>query len=492
MIVRSVSRSRSPVSGSWVVIAQRGTGAEIRRHRLAESDPSADPGVLVVRGPASSSISSRKRRPSTAARAEVVAEQLERAIGDQRGRVSLAGPADPIAAHEPDRPAAVVGQRGRPWPLDDVADRRSACGPRSRSAAPSSHGVVDDRAIRERQPELGRRGVDVGTDLDEGRDDESVDEAVRGVDQVEAAVLDHAALGEVDLGRMLEAEAPDGRDREAGDGRHGAMLPDSSYIRKTPNRVSGIGAWRAASMPSASTRRVSSGSMTPSSHSRAVAKYGLPSRSYVSRIGASKASRSASSANGAADRRQDPGRLLAAHDADPGVRPRPQEARLVGAAGHRVVPGAEAAADDHRELRHLGAGDRGHHLRPVLGDAAGLVLAADHEAGDVLEEHERDLPLGGELDEVGALERRRAEQDPVVGDDPDRVALDVGEPGHERLAVARLEVVEAAAVDEAGDDLADLDGPARVGRDGAVEPGRVDGRRLRRRPVPGRRRAAAG
>src|SRR5258705_9369856 len=53
----------------------------------------------------------------------------------------------------------------------------------------------------------------------------------------------------------------------------------ATYIRNTPNRVSGIGAWSAASIPSDRTRRVSSGSMTPSSHSRAVAKYGDPSRS---------------------------------------------------------------------------------------------------------------------------------------------------------------------------------------------------------------------
>src|SRR5581483_9264718 len=44
----------------------------------------------------------------------------------------------------------------------------------------------------------------------------------------------------------------------------------TSYIRKTPNVVSGIGALRAAASPSARTRRVSSGSMIPSSQSRAV------------------------------------------------------------------------------------------------------------------------------------------------------------------------------------------------------------------------------
>ena len=47
---------------------------------------------------------------------------------------------------------------------------------------------------------------------------------------------------------------------------------DPAYIRKTPKRVSGIGAWRAASIPIVRTRRVSRGSITPSSQSRAVAK----------------------------------------------------------------------------------------------------------------------------------------------------------------------------------------------------------------------------
>src|SRR5690606_34743768 len=84
------------------------------------------------------------------------------------------------------------------------------------------------------------------------------------------------------------------------------------------------------------------------------------------------------------------GGLLAAHDADPGVGPHPQEAAAVGAAVHGVVAGAEAAADDHGELGHVRAGDGGDHLRPVLGDAGLFVLLADHEAGDVLQEHQRD------------------------------------------------------------------------------------------------------
>jgi RNA polymerase sigma factor (sigma-70 family) len=43
-----------------------------------------------------------------------------------------------------------------------------------------------------------------------------------------------------------------------------------AYIRKTPKVVSGIGAFNAAEIPSATTRRVSTGSITPSSQRRAV------------------------------------------------------------------------------------------------------------------------------------------------------------------------------------------------------------------------------
>ena len=113
----------------------------------------------------------------------------------------------------------------------------------------------------------------------------------------------------------------------------------------------------------------------------------------------------------------------------------------------------------HDRARH--GGDE---LGAVAGDAAVLVLAADHEAGDVLQEDQRDAALVAQLDEVGALERRLAEQDPVVGDDADLVPPDVGEAGHQRLAVELLELVEPAAVDDPADHLADVVRRAGVGR----------------------------
>ena len=102
----------------------------------------------------------------------------------------------------------------------------------------------------------------------------------------------------------------------------------------------------------------------------------------------------------------------------------------------------------------------------------------DHEARDVLQEDERDAPLRRELDEVRAFLRRLGEEDAVVREDRDGVALDLGEAGDERLSVERLELVETRAVDDAGDQVACVGLVAEVFRDQAVELRRVGRGRL--------------
>ncbi len=179
----------------------------------------------------------------------------------------------------------------------------------------------------------------------------------------------------------------------------------------------------------------------------------------------------------ALDRGQHAGGLLAAHDRDARIRPGPKKARTVGAPAHGVVAGAERAADDDGELGHVRAGHGRDHLGTILGNAGLLVLLSDHEAGDVLKENQWDIALIAQLYEVRALQRRFGEQDAVVGDDADRVAVDVSEAGNQRGAVARLEFLELRTVDQARDDLADLERVARVvGQDAVDVFDRVGGR----------------
>ncbi len=105
----------------------------------------------------------------------------------------------------------------------------------------------------------------------------------------------------------------------------------------------------------------------------------------------------------------------------------------------------------------------------MLGDAFGLVLAADHEARDVLQEQQRDLALAGKLDEVRAFDRAFAEQHAVVGEDRHRHAPDMGEAADQRAAVLRLEFVEFGRIDDPRDHLVDVIGRADVVGDYGVK-----------------------
>src|SRR3954452_3620540 len=86
--------------------------------------------------------------------------------------------------------------------------------------------AVDDRAVREPYPQRRGLGIRARGYLDELEHDQLIDEAVGVLRQEEPAVLDDPELGQLDLGRMLQPEASDRSDREAGDARHDPMLAD--------------------------------------------------------------------------------------------------------------------------------------------------------------------------------------------------------------------------------------------------------------------------
>jgi len=84
------------------------------------------------------------------------------------------------------------------------------------------------------------------------------------------------------------------------------------------------------------------------------------------------------------------------------------------------LPRRRSCADqecDLRDLRRPRSGAVTIFAR-VLRDARVLVLATDHEAGDVLQEDERDAALRAQLDEMRALLRRLAEQIPLLATMP--------------------------------------------------------------------------
>ena len=64
---------------------------------------------------------------------------------------------------------------------------------------------------------------------------------------------------------------------------------------------------------------------------------------------------------------------------------------------------------------------------------------------------------------MGTFQCRLGEQYSVVSDNPDRVAVDPCETTDQCVAVALLELMEARAVNDSGDDLSDIVGRPVVG-----------------------------
>ena len=128
---------------------------------------------------------------------------------------------------------------------------------------------------------------------------------------------------------------------------------------------------------------------------------------------------------------------------------------------------------------------------PCLVMPPSSALAADHEAGDVGDEQQRDVSLAAQIDEVGCLKRAFGEQHAVVAENADLETHDARKAGDQRIAVKRLEFVKLAAVDQAREDFAIIGRNSWVRADDAVDLGRIEARRAQRRDTPALRRNIA-
>ncbi len=182
-------------------------------------------------------------------------------------------------------------------------------------------------------------------------------------------------------------------------------------------------------------------------------------------------------------------RLLAAHHGGLGVGPGETEARMEAAPAHAVIAGAERGAAIDGDLRHGGRGHRLDHLGAVLDHAGFLIGLADHVAGGVVHIQKRRARLAAGLDEMRRLVGAGHVERTVIGDDADRLPLDAGVAADGGGAVIAAEFGEIGIVDEARDGLPHVDRTLVVHRHDAKQFLRVIARRpirgfSRLRPVP--------
>lgn len=105
----------------------------------------------------------------------------------------------------------------------------------------------------------------------------------------------------------------------------------------------------------------------------------------------------------------------------------------------------------------------------MLGNTISFKLLSDHETCNILKEHERNLSLAAQLNEVCAFLGALTEEDTVVSDNTHWVPVDVTEASDQSVAEKFLEFVEAAAVQDAAQHGVHVKLPLRVNWDDAVE-----------------------
>ena len=130
--------------------------------------------------------------------------------------------------------------------------------------------------------------------------------------------------------------------------------------------------------------------------------------------------------------------------------------QLLGA--HHRVRAAVGLADRDGHLRHVGLDDGVEEPAAALDDAVLLLLDAGQEARGVDDEHQRHVERVAEPHEAGGLVGglvvdRARHVHRLVGDHPDRTAVDAGVTGDDRLAGLRGDVEEVAVVEDPQQDL---------------------------------------
>lgn len=82
----------------------------------------------------------------------------------------------------------------------------------------------------------------------------------------------------------------------------------------------------------------------------------------------------------------------------------------------------------------------------MLGNPFMLVFLANHEAGDVLKENERDLPLRTNLYEIGPFLCTLAEENTIIGDNPNLLVINLAKSGEQSRPILLLVLLKLRAI----------------------------------------------
>ena len=86
-----------------------------------------------------------------------------------------------------------------------------------------------------------------------------------------------------------------------------------------------------------------------------------------------------------------------------------------------------------------------------------------------MEEEERDLSLTAKLDEMSSFKRTLREKNTVVGDDANRVPIEMAKTSDECIAVMLLELMESATIKNSRENSVHVEWLLMVDRDDSIQ-----------------------
>ena len=161
---------------------------------------------------------------------------------------------------------------------------------------------------------------------------------------------------------------------------------------------------------------------------------------------------------------------VGSHDRDLGGGPCEIHVSAQVFARHDVVGATVGFACDDRDLGDGRLCIGVEELRSMFDDAAELLCGAGQEAGDIDEGDDRNVECVTETNESSGFDARvdveaARQHVRLIGDDADRRTCDSRQTNDDILCVAFLDLEEDRIVDDLRDDLLDVVGFGRVGRD---------------------------
>jgi len=105
----------------------------------------------------------------------------------------------------------------------------------------------------------------------------------------------------------------------------------------------------------------------------------------------------------------------------------------------------------------------------MFSDTFRFKFLAYHESSDVLEEEQRNFTLRAHLNEVSSLLSRFREEYSLVGDNTNRVSIEVSESSQQSGAVPLLKLMEPTSIEHSRQDSLHIDISLMIDTNNSIE-----------------------